>query len=140
MVDSIFTKIIKGELPCYKTYEDDKTVAFLTTEPFMPGHTLVVPKVQVENFDNLDLVDYEAVFGAVRVVTKRLKAVFGVEKVAVMITGFHVPHVHVHLIPVTDKGEFSAAVQAHFSKQALLPYVPSGDELARIAKKINRGR
>lgn len=137
MVDSIFTKIVKGDAPCFKVYEDDRTLAFLTIEPFVPGHTLVIPKVQVENFDDLAPVDYEAVFRTVQLVTKRLKAAFAVDKVAVLIFGFDVPHVHVHLVPVADHDEFTSALAAHITKQKLRLYAPTDDELERVAEKIN---
>jgi len=138
MVDSVFTKIIRGEIPCYKLYEDDKTFAFLTIEPFVPGHTLVIPKVQIENFDDLPPAEYEAVFRTVKLLSKRLKAVFTAEKVAILVTGFHVPHVHVHLIPVADRGEFLRAMSAHLAQEVPYPYAPSNEELQLVAEKINR--
>lgn len=138
MGSSIFTKIIEGEIPCFKVYEDDKTFAFLTIEPYVPGHTLVIPKTQVENFDDLADDDYAAVFRTVKLVTKRLKAVFGAEKVAVLIAGFDVPHVHVHLMPVTDQSAFTKAVGAHMLKQRPYPYMPSFDELGQVVEKINK--
>lgn len=138
MNDSVFTKIIKGEIPCHKLYEDEKTIAFLTIEPFVPGHTLVVPKVQVENFDDLADEDYDAVFRTVKQLTKQLKSAFGVKKVGVLITGFDVPHVHVHLVPVVNHGEFTQSLAAHMLKQRPYPYMPSPDELRRIAEKINK--
>ncbi len=138
MHDSVFTKIIRGEIPCFKVYEDEKTFAFLTIEPYVPGHTLVIPKTQVENFDDLSDDDYGAVFHTVKSVTKLLKAVFGAEKVAVLIAGFDVPHVHVHLMPVTDQNVFTEAVGAHMLKQQPYPYAPSFDELGRVADKINK--
>lgn len=136
--DSVFTKIIKGELPCLKVYEDAKTLAFLTTGPYLPGHTLVIPKVQVENFDDLELADYTAVFRTVYVVAKRLKAAFGVDKVAVLVMGFEVPHAHIHLVPVTDHKLFLDAMSAHIAKKQPYPYVPSPEELQLVADKINR--
>ncbi len=137
MQDSVFTKIIKGDIPCYKLYEDEKTFAFLTIEPYVPGHTLVVPKVQVENFDDLADDDYAAVFNTVRLLTKRLKIAFQAEKVAVLIAGFDVPHAHVHLMPVTDQSEFTHAIGVHMLKQQPFPYTPSNDELEQVATKIN---
>lgn len=138
MTDSVFTKIINSELPCFKLYEDDRTFAFLTIEPYTPGHTLVIPKMQVENFDDLPSADYDAVFRTVKLLTKRLKTVFAAEKVAVLIAGFHVPHAHVHLIPVTDHAMFSQALAAHATEQRPYPYAPSEAELRLVAEKINR--
>ena len=138
MSDSVFTRMIKGEVPYYKIYEDDKTFAFLTIEPYVPGHTLVIPKVQVENFDDLPPADYDAVFHTVKLLTKRLKAVFAADKVSVLIAGFHVPHAHVHLMPVTDHDAFLRAMGAHIAKDEPYPYAPSADELQLVADKINK--
>lgn len=138
MADSVFTKIIKGEIPCFKVHEDEMTFAFLTIEPYVPGHTLVVSKTQVENFDDLTDDDYAAVFRTVKLVTKRLKIVFSAEKVAVLIAGFDVPHVHVHLMPVTDQDVFTESFGAHMLKQQPYLYTPSFDELGQLAEKINK--
>ena len=75
MVDSVFTKIIKGEIPCHKVYEDEKTIAFLPLRIVAKGHVLVVPKKQVDHFDELPLDDYQALMASVHKVANRLKAV-----------------------------------------------------------------
>ena len=72
MQDSIFTKIIKGEIPCHKIYEDDKTFAFLDIHPIQPGQILVVPKKQIADFYDLDNEDYVAFFGTVKKIAKKL--------------------------------------------------------------------
>lgn len=140
MIDSVYTKIIKGEIPCHKLYEDERTLAFLTIEPFVPGHTLVIPKKQVENFDDLAQADYDAVFRTVKLLTKQLKAVFAAEKVSVLIMGFDVPHAHVHLVPITDKDAFTQALGRHMLKQKPYPYTATDVELQAIADKINQKR
>ena len=76
MEPSIFTKIIRGEIPCHKIYEDDKTIAFLDIHPQMPGHTLVVPKKQVASMQNLSDEDYNALMAAVKKVMQRQAQVF----------------------------------------------------------------
>ena len=111
MEDSVFTKIIKGELPCHKIYEDDKTIAFLTIQPFIDGHTLVVPKLQVDDFDQLPEEDYQALFGTVKKVSGRIKEVFEVKKAIVNILGFEVPHAHVHILPANSEGEFFKSIE-----------------------------
>lgn len=73
MGDSIFTKIIKGEIPCHKVYEDDKTLAFLDIHPVTPGHTLVIPKIQIDEFQDLPTEDYRALMDTVQKVAKRQK-------------------------------------------------------------------
>lgn len=96
---SIFTKIIAGEIPSYKVYEDEKTIAFLTIKPQTKGHTLVVPKVEVDHWDDVPEEYFIAMWNSAKVVSKILKEKLGCTRVAVMIAGFEVPHTHVHLIP-----------------------------------------
>lgn len=98
--DSIFTKIIKGEIPCHKIYEDDRTIAFMDIHPAQPGHVLVVPKVQVDHFQDLPDTDYDALWRTVKLVAQQIKTKLQPKRVGVHIAGFDVPHAHVHLIPV----------------------------------------
>lgn len=109
MQDSIFTRIIKGEVPCHKIYEDDRVIAFLDIHPIQPGHTLVVPKQQVDHFDDLDESDYAAVFAAVKKIAQKQKAVLKKQRVCVRIEGFDVPHAHVHVYPCDTAQEFYGA-------------------------------
>lgn len=102
MEPSIFTRIINGEIPCHKIYEDDDTIAFLDIHPDKPGHTLVVTKVQVDQYIDLDDEKYIALWLSVKKVAKRLKSVLGVDRVKVIIVGTDVPHVHVHLVPFNE--------------------------------------
>ena len=97
MTDSIFTKIIKGEIPSHKIYEDDKTLAFLDIHPKTPGHTLVIPKKQVEFLWDLDEDDYGAVMATARKVALRLKEVLSPPFIGETVFGIDVPHTHVHL-------------------------------------------
>ncbi|MDR0397613.1 MAG: HIT domain-containing protein [Candidatus Nomurabacteria bacterium] len=98
MQDSIFTKIIKGEIPAAKVYEDDDVVAFLDIMPETPGHTLVVPKVQVDKFYDLNDKDYTNLFNVVKKLATHMEQVLG-QRTLVKIIGTDVPHAHVHLIP-----------------------------------------
>ena len=109
MEDSIFTKIIKGEIPSHKIYEDDKTLAFLSIYPSVVGHTLVVPKVQVEMLWDLEDSDYHAVMATAKKVALRLKEVLGVERVGEKVIGLDVPHAHVHLVPFTTANQYYAS-------------------------------
>lgn len=97
MQDSIFTKIIKGEIPSHKIYEDDKTYVFLDIHPKTPGHTLVIPKKQVEFVWDLDKEDYDAVMATVRQVGQRLQEITGMKYVGMLVFGMDVPHAHVHV-------------------------------------------
>lgn len=104
--DSIFTKIIKGEIPCHKLYEDDQTFAFLDIHPVQPGHTLVIPKIQIEYVWDMDDVTYQAVMATAKKVAQRLKAVLGTTYIGSRVEGVDVPHAHVHLIPFSAVAEF----------------------------------
>ena len=108
MQDSLFTKIIKGEIPSHKVYEDDKTLAFLSIYPSVMGHTLVIPKVQVETLWDLSEEDYAAVMKTTQKVALRLREVLGVERVGEKVIGLDVPHAHVHLVPFNTAEEYYA--------------------------------
>jgi histidine triad (HIT) family protein len=106
MQPSIFTKIIKKEIPASIIYEDEKTLAFLDIHPIRPGHVLVIPKTQVDHFDDLDADDYQAVFETVQKVAKQIKKVLGVKRACLRVEGFDVPHAHVHVIPCDQPQDF----------------------------------
>lgn len=108
MEESIFTKIIRGEIPCQKVYEDDKTFAFLDIYPTQPGHTLVIPKTQVEFVWDLSDEDYQAVMATAKKVAQRQREVLGVPYVGIKVIGTDVPHAHVHLVPFTTPAEYYA--------------------------------
>jgi len=108
MEDSIFTKIVKGEIPCHKVYEDERTLAFLDIHPVSEGHTLVIPKKQVEFVWDLSVEDYVAVMVATQKVALRLREIVGTKYVGERIVGIDVPHAHVQLIPFDDVAEFKA--------------------------------
>lgn len=109
MQDSIFTKIIKGEIPAYKVYEDENTFAFLDIHPLTEGHVLVVPKKQVEFIWDLEPTDYQALMEAVQKIGKHLRKVMDAPYVGVEVVGIDVPHTHVHVVP------FTTATQLHRS-------------------------
>lgn len=94
---SIFSKIIAGEIPCYKIYEDEKTLAFLDIHPETPGHTLVIPKVEVDKLYDLEMEDYLAVMKTVKLLAKRMEKVLGA-RTLMKVIGTDVPHAHVHLV------------------------------------------
>lgn len=106
MQDSIFTKIIKGETPSHKVYEDKSTYAFLDIYPISSGHTLVVPKKQVEFLWDLDDSDYQALMASVKKIAAHLRETLGVPYVGVQVIGVDVPHAHVHLIPFTTVAQY----------------------------------
>jgi len=104
--DSIFTKIINGDIPSHKIYEDDDVFAFLDIHPVQPGHTLVIPKKQVEFVWDLDDETYAKLTAAAKKIALRLREVLDVPYVGEQIIGVDVPHTHIHLIPFTNAAEF----------------------------------
>ena len=100
-MSSIFTKIIQGEIPCYKIYEDDKTFAFLDIAPEAEGHTLVVPKLEVDKVYDLPDADYRAVCATVKKLARHYEQILG-ERIMIKVVGIDVPHAHVHLLPVNE--------------------------------------
>jgi len=97
---SIFTKIINGEIPCYKIAEDEHFFSFLDINPNSKGHTLCVPKQEVDKILDLDEETYMGLMAFSRKVGKAIEAAIPCERVGLTIIGLEVPHVHVHLIPL----------------------------------------
>ena len=97
---SIFTKIIDGDIPCYKIAESDDFLAFLDINPNSKGHTLVIPKREVNKIFDLDEDTYVGLMKFSRKVAKALEKVVHCERIGVSVIGLEVPHVHVHLIPL----------------------------------------
>ena len=102
---SLFTRIIEGEIPSHRVYEDEYTVAFLDINPRSEGHTLVVPRRQVDYLFDLPEEDYTALWASCAVVATALKAVTGCQRVVVLVIGYEIPHAHVHLIPSNEVGD-----------------------------------
>lgn len=100
-MSSIFTKIINGEIPCYKIYEDEKTLAFLDINPETKGHTLVIPKNEVDKIYDLPDEDYTALMATVKKLSKHYEEVLGARTLWKVI-GTDVPHAHVHLLPYDE--------------------------------------
>lgn len=106
---SIFTRIIRGEIPCYKVAENDRAIAFLDIRPLTVGHTLVVPKTEVDNVFDLDDQDYAAVFDLVRNVAEAQKHEIPCNRVGLSVLGFEVPHAHVHVVPLRSEADLNFA-------------------------------
>jgi histidine triad (HIT) family protein len=107
MEDSVFTKIIKGEIPCHKVYEDDKTFAFLDIRPIQPGQVVIVPKKQIEFVWDLEDEDYIALMTAAKRVARRLHEAFpDKSRVAMHIEGLDVAHAHLKVFPFNTDAEF----------------------------------
>ena len=102
---SIFTKIIQGEIPCYKIYEDDKTFAFLDIHPESKGHVLVIPKNEVDKIYDLSDEDYQALMNTVKKLSQHMEKVLGARTLW-KVVGTDVPHAHVHLMPLDETWEY----------------------------------
>ena len=97
---SIFSKIIAGEIPAYKVAEDENFLAFLDINPLAKGHTLVIPKMEVDYIFEIDEPLYSELFVFAKKVAKGIKAVVPCDKVGMTVIGLEVPHAHIHLIPI----------------------------------------
>ena len=102
---TIFTRIINGEIPCYKVAEDERYFAFLDINPMTKGHTLVIPKCEEDYIFNLDDVTYAGLMLFAKKVAVAIDAVVPCKPVGVAVMGMEVPHTHVHLIPITKESD-----------------------------------
>ncbi len=125
---SIFTRIINGEIPSHKIYEDDNTIAILDIHPVQPGHVLVVSKRQIDHFEDLPDDLYHAVWATVKKVARHQNEVLGRGRIGVSVVGTDVPHAHVHLIP------FDKSSQLHVVLD--LSAEPDNVALAAMAQRL----
>lgn len=117
---TVFTMIINGDLPGRFVYEDDEVVAFLTIEPMTQGHTLVVPRAEVDNWQDLDPAVFGKVMSVAQLIGKGVTKAFDVERAGVIIAGLEVPHLHVHVFPARNLSDFGfAAVDRNPSPESL---------------------
>ncbi|MBQ6355251.1 HIT family protein [Candidatus Saccharibacteria bacterium] len=114
---TVFTKIIKGEIPCYKIYEDERTFAFLDIAPETPGHTLVVPKTEVDKIYELSDEDYQAVWATARKLAANMEKVLG-SRTLFKVIGTDVPHAHIHLLPYDETWEHGRTVKLSDAEMA----------------------
>ncbi len=124
---SIFTKIINGEIPCYKVAENNKFIAFLDIFPLTKGHTLVIPKKEVDYVFDLDSETYIGLMEFSKQIANAIKKAIPCNRISVSIIGLEVPHAHVHLIPINNMSD------CNFANPKLKL---SKDEFEAIAKKI----
>jgi diadenosine tetraphosphate (Ap4A) HIT family hydrolase len=106
---SVFSKIINGELPGRFVYEDDEVVAFLTIQPMTQGHTLVVPRAEIDQWQDVDSAAFNKVMGIAQLIGKAVCKAFGAERAGVIIAGLEVPHLHVHVFPAYNLTDFGFA-------------------------------
>ncbi|MBO7428036.1 MAG: HIT family protein [Paludibacteraceae bacterium] len=123
---TIFTKIIKGEIPCYKIAEDENYFAFLDINPVQKGHTLVVPKIEDDYIFHLDDQTLAGLMLFSKKVAKAIEKAVPCKRISMAVVGLEVPHTHVHLIPISQESDLNFA-----KKQQLTP-----EEMAKIAESI----
>ncbi|MFA6335696.1 MAG: HIT family protein [Bacteroidales bacterium] len=102
---TIFSKIVKGEIPSYKVAESDKFYAFLDINPITKGHTLVIPKDECDYIFDMKSEDFSSLFAFAQVVAKAIKTAVPCKRVAVAVLGLEVPHAHIHLVPINNEGD-----------------------------------
>jgi len=105
---TVFSRIIKGDIPSYKIAEDDKFFAFLDIRPVRPGHTLVIPKVETDYLFDLDDDYLTGMLSFARPIAKAIDQATGCIRTGIVVEGLEVPHAHIHLIPIHDKGQHAA--------------------------------
>lgn len=101
-METIFTKIIKGEIPCYKIDENDQFIAFLDISPLAKGHTLVVPKQQIDYIFDIDDDTLSAMTIYAKKIAKAIEKTVKCERIGVAVVGLEVPHTHIHLVPINN--------------------------------------
>ena len=126
-MDSIFTKIIKGEIPSYKIQENEDYLAFLDVFPLVKGHTLVIPKKQIDYIFDVDDPTYNGLWSFAKAVAVKMEKVIDCERIGVAVIGLEVPHAHIHLVPINNVADID------FS-QPKLKF--EADEMEEIAASI----
>ena len=124
---SIFTRIIKGEIPCYKIAEDEKCFAFLDISPLTKGHTLVVPKKETDYIFDISEEEHKYLWNYTKNVARAVEAAIPCKRIGIAVIGLEVPHAHIHLIPMNKVRDMN------FANPKLKI---SDDEMREIAERI----
>ena len=125
-MSTLFTRIINGEIPCEKIYEDDRFFSFMDINPIHPGHTLVVPKREVDKFFDMNEDELAAILVFAQPIARALESVVDCKRVGLLVAGLEIPHAHLHLVPLSAEGQLSFA----YAKPADM------DDLAALGGKI----
>jgi histidine triad (HIT) family protein len=124
---TIFTKIINGEIPCYKIAEDENYFSFLDINPLAKGHTLVIPKKEIDYIFNIDDSTYAGLWNFAKKISHAVEKAVPCKRIGIAVIGLEVPHAHIHLIPIYNVGDMNfARPKLQLSKE----------ELEETAKKI----
>ena len=126
-MSSIFTKIVRGEIPSYKVAEDGEFLSFLDAMPLVEGHTLVIPKEEIDFSFDLDAEKHQRLWAFAQQVAKKLEKTYPDKRIAVAVVGIEVPHAHIHLVPISEMDDLN------FSNKRL-KFTP--EEYTAIAEKI----
>ncbi|MBK7909751.1 HIT family protein [Candidatus Pollutiaquabacter sp.] len=128
---SIFTRIVNGEIPCYKVAEDDRFLAFLDINPLVKGHTLVIPKQETDYIFDIQSEEYTALWAFAQRVAKAVGAAVPCKRVGIAVIGLEVPHAHIHLIPMERVSDMNFA-----NPKISLPPAVMEETAAAIREKI----
>ena len=128
-MSTIFSKIVSGEIPCHKIYEDDHHLAFLDIMPLVMGHVLCIPKKEVDYIYDLSPVELSALWAFTQPIANAVKQAISCKRVGVAVIGLEVPHAHIHLVPLNQVGDIN------FTCPKLSP---TKEELANVAEDIKR--
>lgn len=129
-VASLFTKIIENEIPGVFVYEDERCAAFLDVQPMTEGHVLVVPREEIAHWVDLDDDLSAHLFAVAKRIARAQNEAFECEKVGLMIQGYEVPHVHIHVWPTTSLADFDASRRADFTDAAELE--PAAEKIRKL--------
>ena len=126
-MSSIFSKIVAGDIPSFKIAEDDRFLAFLDVFPLAKGHTLVIPKKEIDNIFDLDSKTYSDLWSFAQKVSKAMNSAIDCERIGVAVIGLEVPHAHIHLIPINSVSDIDfSRPKLSFEKE----------EMEEVARKI----
>ncbi len=125
---SVFTQIMKGEIPGHLVWEDDDCVALLTIQPIRPGHVLVIPREEINHWDDVPPAVAGQLMQVAQKIAKAVKRAYPAKRVGLMIAGLEVPHTHLHVMPIDDMSDFD------FRKASS----PTAEELSEVAELIRK--
>lgn len=125
-MSSIFSKIVSGDIPCHKVAENDEFLAFLDIMPLARGHTLVIPKKEIDYIFDIETESYKRFFLFAKEVASKLEKHIPCKRIGMSVIGLEVPHAHIHLIPINEVGDMN------FSKEKVAVAAPQLEELARL--------
>jgi len=126
-MSSIFTKIVRKEIPSYKVHENDRFYAFLDINPLKKGHTLVIPKNEIDYIFDLESDEYQNLWSFAKIVANGMRKVINCKRISIVVMGLEVPHAHIHLIPLDNMNDIN------FNQPKLNL---SSEEMQQIADKI----